>query len=213
MGRKYNWEATASLPTKPKNTASDFAQWVYKESRYTSQAPLSSYQNKLQGRSAHLAIDNFFRMSWAEQYLESDTLSDWIIEHTESDGRNGKFFYANSLLIDDKPMRCSPDLILRHKSKNKVLIIERKTTSVPIPKIPIDGWPNVQAQLWSYAWMDCVLDADEVILVGQLWHRMNNRTIVMCHSHPIWKRDEQEFHNKCTSWFELYGGKFVNLKQ
>ena len=58
--------------------------------------------------------------------------------------------------------------------------------------------------------MDCVLDADEVILVGQLWHRMHNRTIVMCHSHPIWKRDDQEFHDKCISWFELYGGKFVN---
>jgi hypothetical protein len=212
MGRKFNWESTASPPTNPKNTASAFAQWVYKESHYTNHGQLSNHQNKLQGRSAHLAIDNFFRMSWAERYLESDTLSDWIIEHTESDAREGKYFDASSLLINGNPMHCSPDLILRHKSKNQVLIIERKTTFVPVPKIPVNGWPNVQAQLWAYAWMDCVLDADEVILVGQLWHHQRNKTLIMCHSHPIWKRNDKEFHKKCVSWFNLFGGKFVNIK-
>ena len=214
MYEKLNWEKTADPPSSPSNTASAFSQWVYQESKYksTNINTLTDYHNKKQGREAHLSIDNFFRMDWAAKHLNSDTASDWIIEHTESDARLGKFYYSNSLSINGKPMHCSPDLILRHKHRDQVLIIERKTTFVPEPKIPIDGWPNVQAQLWCYAWIDDLLDAKEVTLVGQLWHRMRNKCLIMCHSHPVWKRSDKRFHNKCLSWFNAYGGEFNNIK-
>jgi len=211
MAFKYNWENTATPPEKPKNTASAFSQWVYKESHhYSNTNTLSSFENKLQGRRAHLAIDNFFRMSWAENHLDSDDLSDWTIEHTEGDARSGKYYQASCLQINGKPMHCSPDLILRHKTKDQVLIIERKTTYVPIYKMPEDGWPNVQAQLWSYSWMDCVADADEVILICQLWQNQRNGTLIMFDEHSLWKRDDNEFHNRCLSWFNTYGGEFVS---
>ena len=214
MSQKHNWEESAKTPENPINNASSFAQWVFRESRYTYDSnSLSEQKHKQQGRAAHLAIDNFFRMDWARNNLESDSSSDWIIEHTEADGRAGRYFEARSLLINNKPLNCSPDLILRHKEKSQVVIIERKTTFVPSPRIPPNGWPNVQAQLWCYSWMDLLLDVEEVILVGQLWHHIGGEAFSMCDTHPMWKRDDKEFNEKCLSWFKLYGGKFINLKK
>jgi len=211
MTQKYNWEITAKKPTNPKNKASSFAQWVFEQSndRSRKQNSIIEQINKKKGRAAHLAIDHFFQMDWARNNLDSDTSSDWIIEHTESDARTGKYYQANSLKINGKALNCSPDLILRHKEQNKVVIIERKTTFVPAPKIPINGWPNIQAQLWCYSWMDSMLDVDEVILVGQLWHHISREAVSLCHTHPMWKRDDKEFNERCLRWFELYGGEFV----
>jgi hypothetical protein len=210
MSQKYNWEKQAKIPANPINNASSFAQWVFIESRYTVSNPNSENKNKIQGRVAHLAIDNFFRMQWAHDNLESDSVSDWIIEHTETDGRHGKYYNASSLVINDKPLNCSPDLILRHKEKNRAVIIERKTTEVPPPLIPANGWSNVQAQLWCYSWIDCMLDVEEVTLVGQLWHRVSRKKglCYMCDFHQMWKRDDKDFHEKSLSWFRLYGGEF-----
>ena len=209
MSLKYKWEESANTPSNPINNASSFAQWVFKQSRYTRESnPLSEHKYKQKGRAAHLAIDHFFRMEWAKNNLNSDSISDWIIEHTEADGRAGKYFKASSLVINSKPLKCSPDLILRHKKKNKVVIIERKTTFVPTSLIPANSWPNVQAQLWCYSWIDSLLDVEEVILVGQLWHHIRKEAFSMSDSHPMWKRDDKEFNEKCLSWFKLYGGKF-----
>ncbi len=213
MSPKSNWEITAKKPTNPINNASSFAQWVFKQSKYTSTNPLSEHKNKQKGRAAHLAIDNFFRMEWARNNLESDSITDWIIEHTEIDGRVGKYYKASSLLINSKPLLCSPDVILRHKKKNQVVIIERKTTFVPSPFIPASGWPNVQAQLWCYSWIDYLLDVDEVILVGQFWHHIGREAFAMCDHHPMWKKDDKKFNEKCLSWFKLYGGEFKKLKK
>ena len=82
MTQKYNWEITAKKPTNPINNASSFAQWVYRESKLTRSKPQAENKYKQKGKAAHLAIDNFFRMKWAENNLESDSISDWIIEHT-----------------------------------------------------------------------------------------------------------------------------------
>ena len=206
MAQKHNWEITAKKPTDPKNNASSFAQWVYRESKLTRSKPNSENKYKQKGKAAHLAIDNFFRMKWAENNLESDSISDWIIEHTETDGRAGKYYKASGLLINNKPLNCSPDLILRHKKKNQAVIIERKTTFVPSSLIPSSGWPNVQAQLWCYSWIDYLSDVEEVILVGQLWHHMRAEAFTMYDNHTMWKRDDKEFNERCSSWFKLYGG-------
>ena len=206
MTQKYNWEITAKKPTNPKNKASSFAQWVYRESKLPRSKPQSENKYKQKGKAAHLAIDNFFRMKWAMNNLESDSISDWIIEHTETDGRAGKYYKASGLLINNKPLNCSPDLILRHKKKNQAVIIERKTTFVPSSLIPSSGWPNVQAQLWCYSWIDYLSDVEEVILVGQLWHHMRGEAFTMYDNHTMWKRDDKEFNERCSNWFKLYGG-------
>jgi len=203
-----NWEFKAIAPTKPINNASSFAQWVFEESNSRTSASHSDNKYRQKGRAAHLAIDNFFRMEWARSHLNSESLSDWVIEHTEKDGRAGKYFMASSLTINGKPLNCSPDLILRHKEKSQVLIIERKTTFVPYSRIPFNGWPNLQAQLWCYSWMNSLLNVSEVILVGQIWRHIGGDAFTMCDNHFIYKRSDKKFNQRCQHWFELYGGKF-----
>lgn len=210
MSLIYNWKSKAIKPKEPVNTASAFAQWVFEQSNDQTRVPnLSTQREKMQkGSYAHLVIDNYFKYRQANSInYQSKSISDWIIEHTEEDGRAGKFYKASNLLVNDKPLNCSPDVVLRHKSKSQVIIIERKTTFQKNPQIPALGWPNVQAQLWCYSWIDSMLDIDEVLLVNQVWIAKSIGYFV-CSRQPTWKKGDSEISNKCLSWFKLYGGKF-----
>ena len=69
------------------------------------------------------------------------------------------------------------------------LVFTWKDTFVPEPRIPVDGWPNVEAQLWCYSWIDEFVTAKDVIMVGQLWHRHFN-AIQLCYRHPYWRRSD-----------------------
>ena len=80
-----------------------------------------------------------------------------------------------------------------------------KGTTNKNPMVPAKGWPNVQAQLWCYSWIDSMLDVDEVILVNQVWTAKGNGYFI-CNYHPMWKRDDKEFNERCSNWFKLYGG-------
>jgi hypothetical protein len=210
MSQIYNWESKAVKPEEPVNTASAFAQWVFEQSTYYRPKLYFAREKTMQqGIEAHQLIDYFFRYEWPNKLnVASNSASDWIVEHTEQDGTEGKYYKASSLVVNDEPLHCSPDVLLRHKTKSQVIIIERKTTTNKNPIIPAKSWPNVQAQLWCYSWIDSILDVDEVILVNQVWagfassYRLSNY-------HPMWKRDDKEINDKCLIWFELYGGKFI----
>ena len=203
-----NWESKAVKPDNPINTASSFAQWVFEQStHYKAQKSFVQRKNMQQGIEAHQTIDVFFKKQWTNKInVHSESASDWIVEHTDEDGRAGKFYKASSLVVNNKPLHCSPDVVLRHKTKSQIIIIERKTTTNKNPIVPAKGWPNVQAQLWCYSWIDSTLDVDEVFLVNQVWagfawsHRLSGY-------HPMWKRGDRELSNKCLSWFRLYGGE------
>ena len=209
MRIKNNWESKAIKPEEPINTASAFAQWVFEQSVDQTRAPdfFVQRENMQRGIEAHQTIDQFFRQQWANKInVHSESASDWIVEHTDEDGRAGKFYKASSLVVNNKPLHCSPDVVLRHKTKSQIIIIERKTTNNKNPIVPAKGWPNVQAQIWCYSWIDSTLDVDEVFLVNQVWagfawsHRLSGY-------HPMWKRGDRELSNKCLSWFRLYGGE------
>jgi len=210
------WLNNANTPVNPDPLASKFADWVYENSNTNSKKIKLPWESKHHlmklGKIAHEDIDLFFSLKWAQEKLKEGTASDWKIIFTDRKAKNGKIFHANSLQINGESMRCVPDAVLEHKYKNKILIIERKTTYVPSPKIPVDGWPNVQAQLWCYSWIDDWLDFDEVILVSQLWYRYKGG-LTLCHDHPMWKRDDERFHTQCVSWFAKYGGKFSLFKR
>jgi len=211
MSQIYNWESKAIKPEEPVNTASAFAQWVFEQSvHYKAQESFIQSKNMQQGIDAHQSIDNFFRKQWVNKLnIGSDSASDWIVEHTEQDGKAGKFYKASSLIVNNKPLHCSPDVVLRHKTKSQIVIIERKTTRTNYRTIPAKGWSNVQAQLWCYSWIDSILDVDEVILVNQVWWRFGRVVtgLKLCNYHPMWKRGDREVSDKCLSWFRLYGGE------
>jgi len=208
----HNWESEAIKPDNPKNTASAFAQWVFKQSvdQIRTPNPFIQRENMQRGTEAHKIIDAFFKKEWPNKMnVHSKSSSDWIVEHTEEDGIAGKFYKASSLVVNGKPLHCSPDLVLRHKTKNQKIIIERKTTVNSNPIVPAKGWPNVQAQLWCYSWIDSMLDVEEVFLVNQIWANHWGKYYLSGY-HPMWKKGDKDFNNKCLNWFRLYGGEFIN---
>ena len=203
-----------SRPENPIPNASNFANWVFKNSSYYRE-PVNSEQKKReyerikQGVIDHRSIDLFFQHKWTIDNLERADRSEWELISAD------KYNYRSSCLtINNKPMCCRPDVVLKNKISKSILIIERKTTSVPQDHVPENGWPNIQAQLWCYSWIDEWYQVPDITLVAQIWHRTYkpkggfalelNKNIG-----PSWKRSDKKHNKFCHELFEAYGGKFI----
>lgn len=212
-----NWIEYADKPLSPKATPSAFANWVYKASNnnyiYEIENDARTDIIMQQGKMDHDAISRFMMFKWTQKFLgiNEKTLHDWKLTFVDDKSLQSQpiTYTSNLLTVNGKPLKCIPDAVLRNDKKELVLIIERKTTRVPEPYIPKNGWPNVEAQLWCYSWIDDFVDARNVILVGQLWHRKKwNNSISLCHNHSSWHRNCEKHHTRCLSWFNKYGGVF-----
>lgn len=128
----------------------------------------------------------------------------------EKEGNNSNYFLASSLKVNNQSLRCKPDVVLKHKSLDKILIIERKTTRMSDKFVPKDGWANLATQLWCYGWIDEWLDCKDVTLVGQIWQRTWANSLTMLQSHPFYQRNDIRYHAACLNWFQKYGGEFVS---
>ena len=69
-------------------------------------------------------------------------------DHARAGGRGQTSFPIPALAINGEPTRGRPDVVIRHRPSNVLTIIERKSTHA---EIPLDGWPDLRAQLWCYA--------------------------------------------------------------
>ncbi|MCW5970218.1 MAG: hypothetical protein KIT57_17060 [Blastocatellales bacterium] len=210
------WLFDAKPPASPQSTASAFADWVFhwSKGRYLPQFAKSveshTRNNRLElGVMAHRQIEDFFSLTWTQKKFPESKASDWEMVFADSQGYRGKKFLASRLKVNGQPLTCVPDAVLWHTFKNVVLIIERKTTAQSWKFIPKDGWPNIQAQLWCYSWIDEWATATDVILVGQFWSRRSNG-LILGREHPCWRRGSKNFHRQCLEWFERYGGQFID---
>jgi len=203
-------------PNKAEATASNFADWVYEQTHieYKSNIPKHQKEERLkQGKITHELIDFFFKFRWAHEELKPGEASDWDIIFSEEDGNNSNYFLASSLKVNNQSLRCKPDVVLKHKSLDKILIIERKTTRMSDKFVPKDGWANLATQLWCYGWIDEWLDCEDVTLVGQIWQRTWANSLTMLQSHPFYQRNDIRYHDACLNWFQKYGGEFVRPPQ
>jgi hypothetical protein len=205
---RQDWLSRSVPPEEPKATASSFANWVF-ESCVGDPTPLddrASRSHRLRlGRITHRSIELFMQFKWTQRFLAGHPPSDWKLEFADTDEGPSTSYVSSVLSVGGRPLRGLPDVVLRNTGTNTVLIIERKTTYVPAPQIPATGWPNVEAQLWCYSLLDAWSAADEVLLVGQLWHR-ERFGLTLCHEHPAWRRSDQKHHRRCAEWFLRYGG-------
>lgn len=207
-GFPLDWYRTAQPPAIAQPQASAFANWVFEQSVGKRYVPLKrgrAHRLKL-GQITHRDIELFLKLTWTRTILGRDSESDWVTEFCDNTVTPEKTFQATRLIVHGLPIRCVPDVVLRRRDNSKYMIIERKATFVAEPHIPADGWPNVEAQLWCYSWIDEWEKADEVLLVGQLWHRTRGG-IALCHNPPVWKRSDEEHHRRCMKWFRRYGGE------
>lgn len=207
-----SWIASARPPSNPIPRASAFSEWVYQQTNRARRCGQSNFEMRRHrqylGVMNHRDIEQFMQFKWTKSFLAGNPVSDWKVVFSETGGNEDKIFQSGRLIVNGHPLRCKPDLVLRNASINTILIVERKTTNLPEPRIPDTGWPNVEAQLWCYSWIDDWRDAEDVLLVGQLWRR-EREGIVLCHRHPTWRRSDADHHERCREWFEKWGGQVL----
>jgi hypothetical protein len=203
-------------PDNPVPTASSFANWVfeitnpyYRKADNSEYAKYKSEQMKV-GKLSHRRIDLFFQQRWAKKNLKCADRSEWDLIYRDTGSPEDRVYKCSYLKIGDKPMRCKPDAVLRHKNTKSILIIEHKTTTVSKNFIPHAGWPNIQAQLWCYSWIDEWLSVSDVQLVGWLWHRKDGALISNSEHSFSWNRSDKEHNEYCNDLFKVYGGEFTN---
>jgi len=202
----------------PSNTASAFAKWVY-DIHHPRERTDSEYENnkeekrKERGILSHRRINLFFDLRSTKKYLDNADRSQWDLDYRD-ESPESPILKCSSLKIGDKPMRCKPDVVLKHKNTGSILIIEHKTTYISIDRLPEDGWPNVQAQLWCYSWIDKYLEAPDVQLFGWIWHDrgFKARNFKAPGRFPFkWSRGDKKHHEYCKGLYKHYGGKFIQM--
>ena len=193
---------------KPIPTASAFGDWVFERnvtrSRHGLNHPERQKTMKL-GAMAHDDIERFMMLSHTRPVFEHFPKQKWSIWFVDNGKSEEIFFDASRLRVGRRPMRGRPDLVLHNASDRIFLILERKTTFVPEHKIPEDGWPNLEAQLWVYSWLDQFEAARGVIQVGQIWQRIDGG-LSLCSQHPMFIRGDELREKKIEGWFCDYGG-------
>jgi hypothetical protein len=146
-------------------------------------------------------------------YLGEERRSGWRVWFADNTERPSQIFTASRLTVNGAPLKCVPDLVLVHEPSGEILIVERKTTFVSESRIPSDGWPNVQAQLWCYSWIDQFATCPRVRLIGQLWTRSSWGALSLCQHHPAWDRTGISHEQYCERLFKDYGGFVAPLPE
>lgn len=228
--------AKKSRPRRPLATASAFAQWVF--NLYHRNEPralkrkFDKYNESGLGENDltieekfHMAMGVFTEKSieelklWINHDFPRTMCSQWRVIFVDLKDDSYRMFLASRLCVSGQPLRCIPDVVLQNYSTGDILIIERKSTSVPESKVPPMGWANLRVQLWCYSWIDDWIDAPNVYLIGQIWKMPGYE--IFCNQRwnfgfhrlnifPRWDRSDPCFNSRCQALFELYGGKILN---
>ena len=205
----------AGPPESPQPTASSFAQWVFEVTtpgfrRGRRRDKQTVERSLLEGRFIHRGIEAL-ALWYNRDHPGSLRPSSWRLEYADphDDAASGRVFCASRLTVAGQAMRCSPDVVFKHRRTGAVLIVERKTTRARGPQVPLAGWPRIAAQLWCYGWIDDWADAPEAYLVGQIWTRRSRGPghFQVTWAKPRWRRSDAEFHATWCRMFGAFGGR------
>ncbi len=105
------------------------------------------------------------------------------------------------MTLNGTPLFGKPDLVFKERSSGNILILELKYTNA---EIPLDGWPNLRAQLWAYSQIDEWKDAPEIHLAAEIWAgSIHTPTIKASMS---WESRDSNLIADNEQLFRLYGG-------
>jgi len=204
-----------------------FTSWVFEANRKKKKEREIDESEKVQLYDDGITAENIIEelKYWANDNSSDSSLEIWdkIYVHTKS-YKDQHAFISSKLKINDEPVVCRPDLVLKERGKKNICIIERKYTNVPFDKIKPSTWPNLYTQLWCYSWIDDWIKYDNLYLIAQIWKAnyrdkfigkpSKYRSYEKTTFYPRWKRTNQKleepFHTNCLQWFELYGGTFTD---
>jgi hypothetical protein len=188
--------------------ASSFADWVFRQLKGyrrsgspSSEREAHEEQLMLFGRRDHEEIDQI------AQRLRNEMIgspSDYRVGFTDPDGA---VFEAPSLRIMGKPLRGRPDLVLEHKTREHVIIVERKTSRsqryFTTEETAIGNWVNIECQLWCYSHFAPWAQRERVTLIGEIW-RHHDGVLVRALDPLVWQKEDEEHEAKCRKFFRHY---------
>lgn len=202
--RDFDWlleRAKQNPPKAPTNIVSDFSAWVFGlcfEKRFS---PVSQRQSIEIGRSGERLIQD--RKLWRNQLpAVSAAFNQWTVDYQDPLDDSRDYFVSTKLKVNGKKLAGRPDVVLKKKHSREIMIIERKVTR---STVPVNGWPNLQTQLWCYRWLDRWRRSEFTYLIGDIWVS-NNGSLYKSSTIPRWDGQDQQFDERCAQLFELYGG-------
>ena len=203
---KVHENAERIPPDDYKATATGFSDWIFRLdkglSRRSSLAMGKEGEKRLKGRELIPVLSD---IAWhKENWINLDDFK--IIYKDPLDKSQNMTPYKSSLLtLEEKPLQCRPDWVIKHRPTGIIIVIETKTTSLRNFRIPEAGWANLTAQLWCYSWIDDWLTAPDVIIVGCI-----HECYGLLHTTPITPRTRRssiKFNEICSALFRQYGGE------
>lgn len=188
---EYLQRASAYVAPPPAiHTVSAYCRWVH-----------LLYSRRIGSRSA-MDYGKFVERSVAK-LARFRVDSDWVeLYHDPLDVKpTGQRISA--LTLNGAPLWGAPDYVLRHKRTGEVVIIERKASECVIP---LDGWPDLRAQLWCYAQIDQWRDAPVIRLVAEVWrYDANGLTLRSSEGGVLrWMKGDPAFDAPNAQLFALY---------
>jgi hypothetical protein len=181
----------------PKPTVSSFADWVYDLAHDDVPPEVREAQRELGAEGE----------AWIERQRKTIPPAQvpfgWTLEFADPLDGSAPAFTISSLTLKGQPLRGRPDLVFRNGSGD-IAIVERKVTRAR--EVPLQGWPNLRAQLWCYSLIDRWKDAREVYLFGEIWQWVGGEP-QLDDAYPRWRRSNSKLQRECEELFRIWGGR------
>lgn len=183
----------SEAPSAP--TAHAFASWVYhlEHTRYEGVGRNRSFLSRARKKVSDI-LDR----------LVDGRIDSWELMSCDTGSRDDKVYESSVLHVADRPLRLKPDAVFRDSQTGLIVIFEYKIPSLGV-SIPLQGWPNLVAQLWSYAWADEWANNPHVLLVGAMFKCVAKEVVLG----DIWPRTikaDPALNQGCVNLFHAWGG-------
>lgn len=181
-----------------KNTVTDFRRWVH------------SLYGGVGGTCAAMQEGKFVERNIAK-VTQPLSHPDWELVYHDPliEGERPIPKLIPALNIHGAPMWGAPDLVFRYRPTRELVIVERKASD---KLIPVDGWPDLRAQLWAYAQIDDPVwrQAPTIRLVAEVWVRRGDGKLCLRADEGgliRWTKGDTEFDTANAELFALYKGQ------
>lgn len=177
------------------HTVTDFTRWVHSLYAGRSGTPAAMREGKFVERSIAKFTRPLSHLDWELVYYDP------LI-----DGQKPEAKPISALSLHGAPIWGAPDLVFRYRPTGELVIVERKASN---KQIPVDGWPDLRAQLWCYAQIDdpAWQEAPAIQMVAEVWMRGADGKLYLRASEGglmRWTKGNAEFEEQNAALFALY---------
>lgn len=170
----------------PENWVTSFSDWLLS---FNTRGKRSS---RVEGKVAEFIVD--------KRELPEPKNKDWGLWFKDFGETRGQAMPISALAINGHPLYGKPDLVFKHASSERFVVIERKASNALLPP---NSWPSVRAQLWAYSQLDALQSAEEISLVAEIWPRGFRGGRLVPRMHYRWDAATSDFSD-IEQLFQIY---------